>query len=248
MKLIGVCTPSHEILRDEWFLPTLPADVEAEIMYLDHPGKGSYMQPDWSWAVLRKSELILDAINTHWGDAIVYADMDIQFFSPFAALLSSFLEEKDFICQLDDPRSQACTGFFAMRCNDGTRRLWNATRVAIRKEQRDQHIFNELLRNSSTSFGFLPVQFFGGGTWSGQLWEPGAALHVPANPVMHHANWCVSVPHKIAQLEHVRRVAYQQRILAAYCLPDTPWPTHPIVCPASIFLAVPVATRWGEVG
>jgi hypothetical protein len=58
---------------------------------------------------------------------------------------------------------------------------------------------------------YLPVEFFGGGTLTGTLWEPGLPLTVPENIFVHHANWTVGVSNKIAQLSYVRKIVEERK-------------------------------------
>src|SRR5262249_45901592 len=51
------------------------------------------------------------------------------------------------------------------------------------------------------NWGYLPETFCSAGTISGEFWEPGRTLVVPERPLIHHANWTIGVPHKLAQLE-----------------------------------------------
>jgi len=53
-------------------------------------------------------------------------------------------------------------------------------------------------------WGYLPNQFFGGGTLKGKYWWPGLPLAVPDNIVMHHANFTFSIKNKVMQLTYVK--------------------------------------------
>ncbi|MFA5008208.1 MAG: putative nucleotide-diphospho-sugar transferase [Candidatus Omnitrophota bacterium] len=59
-------------------------------------------------------------------------------------------------------------------------------------------------------WGYLPKEFFGGGTLTGKLWSPGMSLPIPKNIILHHANWTIGVENKIAQLKYVRGVVEKQ--------------------------------------
>ena len=50
----------------------------------------------------------------------------------------------------------------------------------------------------------LPTRYFGGGTLTARLWNPGCQLPVPKDIVLHHANWTVGLENKLAQLEYVK--------------------------------------------
>ncbi len=142
MKLISVCTPSHDTLRNEWFLPSLQDDYEVCTYRCDVRGQGTYLEDDWTTAVLFKSATIIDAIRENWGGAFVYSDVDVTFFAPTKPFVLESLVDKDIVCQLDDPRGNLCTGFFGVRGNEATLSLWRAVHEAVARERRDQIAFN----------------------------------------------------------------------------------------------------------
>jgi len=120
MKLISVFSPSHEVLKDEWFLRTLKDDYDVRIHRCDVLGDGKYMQEDWTKTVLFKSGKIIDAIQENWVDVFMYSDVDVTFFAPTRTTILESLGDKDIVCQLDDPLGNLCTGFFAIRANAAT--------------------------------------------------------------------------------------------------------------------------------
>ena len=199
MKLISIYTPSHQILKDHWFLPSLQDAFEISIHRCEVSGKGIYMEKDWTEAILFKCNTILDTIKKNWGTVFVYADVDIQLFAPMQDELQQSIENKDIVCQLDDPYGNLCTGFFAVRANELTLQLWQEVRKAIHIERRDQHAFNRLIHEmKAIRFGYLPAQFFGAGTFNAKIWQMGQRFYIPKFPIMFHANWTVGVDNKIA--------------------------------------------------
>ncbi|HNV85620.1 MAG TPA: putative nucleotide-diphospho-sugar transferase [Candidatus Omnitrophota bacterium] len=59
---------------------------------------------------------------------------------------------------------------------------------------------------------FLPREFFGGGVFTGKIWNPGEELEIPDNIILHHANWTVGVRNKVAQLEYVQEKVRQREL------------------------------------
>ena len=53
---------------------------------------------------------------------------------------------------------------------------------------------------------YFPARFYCGGTYTGKRWSLGMDLPIPANIVIHHANWTVGLEHKIAQLQYVKKI------------------------------------------
>ena len=207
MKLFAVYSASHEALKDEWFLPTLKDDYDVRPYRCDVLGEGTYMQDDWSRAILFKSATIINAIQDNWGEVFVYSDVDVTFFAPTEGLILESLRTNDIVCQLDDPSGNLCTGFLGIRANDATLALWQQVKCAVERERRDQPAFNRLVREmTDLRVGSLPVSFFGAGTFSGGLFRIGRKFHIPADPVMFHANFTVGVANKIALLKQARRI------------------------------------------
>lgn len=206
MRLYGLYTPSHERLKEDWFLASLKDAYEICLTRYDSIYGGAYRQPQWSKAIKKKSEVILQAIQDNWNNLFVYSDVDVQFFGPTEAKLIAEAEGRDIVCQVDHlTDANLCAGFFICRGNRKTLELWTRVRKCLKKEGRDQGAFNRLLRNMrEIKYGALPLCFFGGGSFSGRIWEPGDDLFVPADAVMHHANWTVGIANKIEQLKYVK--------------------------------------------
>jgi Nucleotide-diphospho-sugar transferase len=207
MKLISVYTPSHEILRDEWFLPTLQDDYDVSTFRCEVHGQGSYLQEDWTRAVLFKSARIIETIEQNLGNIFVYSDVDIAFFAPTKTLILEHLRDKDIVCQRDDPHDFLCTGFFGIRANQTTLRLWREVHRAVEQERRDQIAFNRLVREfADLRVGGLPSSFFSPGTFLPRIVQGHERVYVPPDAVMFHANYTVGVDNKIRLLTQVRRV------------------------------------------
>jgi len=206
MKLISVYTDSHRIFKDQWFLPSLQDHFEKEMFYYaDTPG-GAYLDATWSHAIVFKVQTIISEIKKNWGNILIYSDVDIQFFAPLTPYITKRINDKDILCQRDDPTNQFCAGFVIMHCNTATLKLYEQTLAACKLEGREQIAFNRMIRCLKIKCGYLPQSFFGGGTFSGKIWTPGMPLSVPPNPVMHHANFTIGTQNKIAQLEYVRDI------------------------------------------
>jgi MoaA/NifB/PqqE/SkfB family radical SAM enzyme len=212
MKLITVCSASHDTLKDTWFLPTLQDDYDVRTFPCDVQGPGTYLQDDWTRAVVFKSATIVNAIEQNWGDVFVYSDVDVTFFAPTKTTILERLGDKDIVCQLDDPSGTLCTGFFGIRANKATLGLWRSVHHAVARERRDQFAFNRFVRESrDLRVGYLPRTFFGPGTFAGRLVHAHERVYVPAAAVMFHANYTIGVDNKLRLLSQVSRVAHGQR-------------------------------------
>ena len=215
LKLYAIYSEYNEKLKDEWFLPSLTGEFELHIEKADCFG-GNYGTNAFREAVLEKSNLIINAIKENMSETFVYSDVDIQYFKPIKSLLLDAIVGHDIVCQRDEPRAkgnQLCTGFFIIRANNGTLKLWERVRKAVRKEGRDQLAFNRILNSwwyrqfsyPRIKYNFLSDNFFSAGTLTGENWQPGQELVIPDDIVLHHANWTVGIENKISQLEYVKR-------------------------------------------
>lgn len=222
MKLYSFYTPSHRILKEHWFVPSLKDDYE--LIFEEWPQicpSGEFMKSGWIETMHCKVDLILRAIKENWDDVFVFSDVDVQFFSPTKEILLELMDGKDMVIQRNDPPGNLCTGFFACRATDRTFALWREIKDSLGQENKNEEdLLNHYLRNrknrSNVHWSYLPDNFFGGGIFSGKRWKPGMDLIIPDQPIMHHANWTVGVDHKMAQLEHVRNQVMKKPFAMRY--------------------------------
>jgi hypothetical protein len=206
IPLYTLCTPSHRELKERFFLPTLPAGLELRMLDHASEGAGLIMDPGWRATIVRKVEWIIEAVEQHWNAFFLFSDVDVQFFGPVAEPILEAAERFDISFQRDTP-SSLCTGFFVCRGNDATLDLWRKVLDRVRETngfKHDQESMQQLIGSSAVQWGFLPLTFFGGGTFTSRIWKPGEDLPMPNEFVMHHANFTCGVPNKIKQLEFVR--------------------------------------------
>lgn len=216
IKLYAFYTPSHEILKDKFFLPSIQDDFEIILEFGEQTcASARFMNEGWTDTTLRKVELIIKAIEENWGEIFIFSDVDIQFFAPIQEIILTLMEGKDIIMQRNNPEGVLCTGFFACRGNEKTLRLWKDVKKMMQKNKltSDQISFNRCIKKKSKKnpyglmWDYLPSAFFGAGTlaaYPGYLWKPGKKLDIPHDIMMHHANWTRGIKNKIAQLKYVR--------------------------------------------
>lgn len=212
-------TPSHEQLYREWFLETVPNELEVVAhKHEQECAKGSFEAAGWNRCMAKKIELVLEAIEEHWGGVFIHADVDVQFFRPFAHMVDELLGDKDIVFQLDEPGGFPCNGFFICRANERTRQLWKKVQERMSRtglnDQRCMHIILGKFSGSplvKVNWGLLPAKFFfGAATFKQQFWVPGRTFHIPDNPVFHHANYTVGVEYKKKQLHYVKDTFVQR--------------------------------------
>jgi hypothetical protein len=213
IKLYGIYTPSHEVLKNEFFLPSLQDDFELVLQAHDQTCTSTqFMGEGWTDTTIKKVDLIIRAIEENWGDVFIFSDVDIQFFAPIEKIILSLMKDYDIIMQRNNPAGVLCTGFFACRANEKTLALWKDVKQNMQKdkEKSDQITFNQCIKSKKKDnpygikWNYLPPIFFGGGTLTGRLWFPGQKLAIPKGIVLHHANWTRGIKNKIAQLNYVK--------------------------------------------
>ena len=230
IKLYCLCTPSHERLRDEWFLPTLKDEFEIHSRYLRQDGPGEYGDPSFRLAVRKKVEMISEAIESNWGQIFIVSDVDIQFFKPITKLALESMKDRDIMTQNDGPTGFCC-GFMVIRANRRTRRLFSSIQALLQRDSKltEQPAFNAALKNHELQAGTLAGDFFSPGVFlDGRgvsstrdpfpagwpfdervghcVWVPGAKLRIRRGLVMHHANFTLGLENKLAQLDYVNKV------------------------------------------
>lgn len=226
INLYSFYTPSHKVFKDEWFVPTLQDD-KLNVTIMEFPQEcpsGKVWEAGWQKAMLRKVDMIIDAIKTNWDKVFIYADIDIQFFKPIGSRILEIIGDKDLVIQRDTPSGTVCAGFMACRGNERTLALWQAIREYMieKRECSDQKTLNRLLRKGNSKgdkninpykviWDYLPAEFLGGGTLTGNNWSPKKPFFVPGGIVLHHANWTTGQDHKLAQLAYVRKTVESKR-------------------------------------
>lgn len=216
IKLYAFYTPSHEILKNTFFLPSIQDNFEIILEFGEQTCTSArFMNEGWIDTTLHKVDLIIRAIEENWNEIFIFSDVDVQFFAPIENIIIDLMKDKDIIMQRNNPEGVLCTGFFACRGNEKTLRLWKDVKKMMQKNKiySDQISFNRCIKKKSKknpyelTWDYLPSIFFGAGTLQahpGYLWTPGKKLNIPSGIVMHHANWTRGIKNKIAQLKYVR--------------------------------------------
>jgi len=217
IKLYSYCTPSHQILKTNWFLPSVRDDYEIIIKEFGQECPSArFLEEGWAKTIDRKIEMLIGAVKKNFPGIFIFSDIDIQFFRETKEELLQELGKKDIVFQrnsLSDPSETEpiCTGFFISRCNERTLKLWEEVKK-IREQNPEfigcQKAVNFVINKIPLlSWGLLSEKFFSPGIYHGKPgwnWEPGTELSFPKNMLLHHANWTKGVENKIKQLEYTR--------------------------------------------
>ena len=215
IKLYSLYTESHRGLKERFFDPTLPPDVELHMTFCDIPGEGRIQDPGWRRAIVRKVQVIVAAIKENWGKVFVYSDVDVQFFRPISESVAEAMRNDDLSFQIDAPGPCLCAGFFFCRGNETTLALWERISDGVcRAGEDDQAMLRKLVwQIPGLRWTCLPPVFCGGGTFTGRQWLPGREQALPEGLLMHHANFTIGVGNKVLLSESVQELVRAGRFI-----------------------------------
>ena len=116
MKVITVCSDSHNELLEQHFLPSLPSTLTPVVVKTNQRGNGNHgWTPDFIAAMREKLSVVLEYTRME-KTPFIYCDADVRF-NPLrdpVPMLSNALEEKkfDIVCQRDG--HDICAGFMLL--------------------------------------------------------------------------------------------------------------------------------------
>jgi hypothetical protein len=208
IPLYSLYTPSHRELKERFFMPTVPSDVDLRLTYFENEGEGWIHDPSFCRSIVRKCEIIVNAIRENWGKVFIWSDVDIQFFAPLSRWAPIATRDLDMVFQIDAPGPCLCTGFFFCRGNEDTLQVWEEALRFVSQPGTTEHeqffMRNHLwYGHHPVRWGHLPPAFVGGGTFTGKCWDPGGDFPVPRGMVIHHANFTAGPKFKVMQFEFV---------------------------------------------
>lgn len=202
MKIYAVYSAGFERLRDEWFLATLPSDMQpvlVESPFDSVPGDGGWGSPQWKAVLDFKLQLICDAIRDHPGEIICFSDVDMQFFGSFRSAVLDALEGLDVVAMRESAAGGMNGGFYVIRCSPHVEALWEEALFADKSEAilYDQDALNALIDENehNVRLGLLPDLFWASHR-SLKFNEP-----EPASILVNHPT---SAPDKIRELNRIR--------------------------------------------
>ncbi len=201
MRLYTHATPSHHELLNGWLLPTASAEFDVIVGTSEQHGSGRYDDQDWGKNTHQKSRTMLRAVTENIGDVVVWSDCDVQILRPCRDRLLELLGDHDIAASRNDKGGGLCSGFYVVRCTPETASFFDGiVNSDVFEEGRrpkssltDQHVFNQNI--ATLDYVVLP---------GNEFWCNRFPLDVQ-NIRVHHANWIIGVPNKIAALKEVRR-------------------------------------------
>ena len=219
LKLYCMYTPQFQMLYERYFLPSIQDDFEVIARgYPQECPSGIFKSAGWEKTMLRKLELLHEAIQENWNDQIfIYSDIDLIFLRPALEVLLSHLGENDFVIQEGWPRNKICAGFFVMRGNQKTLKLITTAIRLLRKKERtdDQAAMQAALsyfKPGEIAWKFLPSEQFPNGRRvlknyreeSKQLYIPGSEITLDDSIILFHANCTLGLENKYHFLDRVQ--------------------------------------------
>ena len=200
MKLYTIFSPSHKEIYEDFFLKTIPNEFEIITTEIEQDcPTGEFYQEGWDRTCFLKVELFIKACEENMGNHFVFSDVDIQFFGNVKEVLLQEIGDYDIACQ-NDTGPYYCSGFFICMANERTLNLFREMKKNYVKE--DQTTLNNNIHLVKSKF--LSHRFFTVGHSIGRPWT-GQAFQMPADLLVHHANYTVGVPNKILLLKTVRQ-------------------------------------------
>lgn len=206
-------TPQFESMYRDYFLPSIkdPFDLVTKV-YPEECPSGKFQSEGWNLTMLRKLEMLREAILSNWNQIFFYSDVDIVFIKPVLSVCIQYLGEKDFVVQQGWPRKKICAGFFVMRGNEKTLQLIDLAidQMVNHGVEDDQTAMQRILTQSTVfDWDLLPSDQFPNGrrvTASGGLFAPGEEILLPDSMLLFHANCCIGLEDKYAFLDQVIKI------------------------------------------
>lgn len=188
-------TEAHKNLFLDYFVPSLTNNVLVHAYRIDLAGPGDFLSQEFIECIRRKIDLIIASIDRHRGDIIIWSDIDIILFGDFEPEVRKFFAEKeelDILLQREGRHtSDVNSGFFAARCNERTRRLFERVKEEMLADpsKNEQPVVNDLIFGDvDVNWEYFPFEYAA----KSQAWPP------IDNIALYHAN-CTGGPDGINQ-------------------------------------------------
>jgi hypothetical protein len=205
MRIYTVVTPSHQVLYERFFLPSVAGNGFELVPYLlEQEGTGDFLAQDFKTCIAFKLQKILESIRDNPNEIVVWSDVDIQFFKLEPRHITSyFAPETDFVAQrLTFARREICGGFYAIRCSRKMEDFYEevATITCSETDGNEQDAINLLLQRSP---GRIHWCLFGR-----EIYSRTHGFQIPPTALLHHATCFVlgnSVNQKFSLLTQLER-------------------------------------------
>jgi hypothetical protein len=229
MKVYIFFTKSHKILLDEWFLPSIKDEYNAELDITEFEQKcesGTLNTDGWLETMYYKIDTILKGINEHINkenNIFIHSDIDIQFFDNFIADCEELFKKTDCDILFQRGGRSICMGFFICRANEKTKQFFTDIKIKMQQNKKHDEWNAKLLLNIPRGFvdryycprrpfknnynikwSYLPYKKYINGNLVAISTKNGQFKIPPPSTIMHHATCTLGIENKIKQLKYVR--------------------------------------------
>ena len=219
MKIYTFLSEAQREMYEKYFLSSLPTEFDVNTTFHND----SYIEPESAYYSLghpcpeftermkMKAIFMKKTCEKNFGDIIVFADADLQFFGPLKKTLIEELGNLDMVCQQDDMWSvsrKLCGGLMVCRCNTHTLKLFTQIEKNFRID--DQVTLND--QKNICKHKALPMeQFFTVGHVLGRQWWKEVNFSIPQSILVHHASWTLGIENKMKLLEIVKKRVHNRK-------------------------------------
>lgn len=224
MKLITVCSDSHNELLEKHLLPSLPPTLTPVVVKTEQRGNGNHgWTPEFIAAMREKMNVVLNYTQSETAP-FIYCDSDIRFnplLDPVPLLLNALEQNKlDILCQRDG--GEICAGFMLLDPSEKNAEYLQAVLQYMdnNPSKCDQLAFKELYRSNlypneaKPNIGLLDINAGFGNTNHLQpnvLWTTENDLlerhrDIVAKQFMWHANHTIGVKNKMEMLDRFKKI------------------------------------------
>lgn len=192
---------SHRVLLDNFFIPSIPEDVEINIEEQSQLcDTGKFRSDKWENAVSGKINYFINAIKKNIGEILIFSDCDVQFFGKIEEDILKEIEDYDFAFQ--DERGTYCTGFFACKASENAVMFLEEVYDKIQKYGGDQEAVYYIINEHK----YIKAKKLSKKFWT----HAGHNIGPPDNILVHHANCMEGIENKINLLDTVRKIVKEK--------------------------------------
>ena len=206
MKIYTFYTESHSDLFDNYFLPSVPKNLEVVAKKFPQECSGVFMDSGWMLTMGKKLEYIIESIRECWGGVFIHSDCDVQFFGSFERDILEQLGGKDIAGQRELRADEMCCGFFICRANERTLTLFKNVKLLADDKNNDQVVLNKI-KDKFVDWGLLDDKYLSviHLLKNVPLWVPGGEIELKRKDILvHHANWTIGVENKKKLMDAVK--------------------------------------------
>jgi hypothetical protein len=229
MKVYIFYTDSHKILLDDFFLPSIKDEYNAELDITKFEQKcpsARLNSNGWIETMYFKIDTILKGINENinkQNNIFIHSDIDIQFFGNFIEDCKNIFSKSDCDILFQKGGRSICMGFFICQANAKTKQFFTDIKLQMKENGKNDeynakallniphNLSKKDLRKSSQfnnpysiTWNYLPSNKYINGTHVAISTANGQFKEPPQTAIMHHATCTIGVKNKIKQLKYVR--------------------------------------------